>query len=188
VEIPGVHFVRGRWILKGPLTAKRVDFIRRGLPLNPSINHARKHGPALTPRTAPNWLKRELRRLHKSGDKSTLSSILAVLNSPNPGDEHMRVFAQIPEIAAVLVDSIRPTDLDCRGKIAFEIKTQFPELSAKAQSKIVDLSIRRFESDLMRESGLEANDSVIVTRYCNPAGAKSAKSRKLKQTTSRPQA
>jgi hypothetical protein len=187
VEIPGVHFVRGRWILKGPLTAKRVDFIRRGLRLNPSINHARKHGPVLTPRTAPKWLKREVRRFRKDGNQSTISSILKAL-SEAPSDEHQRILAQIPEVAASLIGTIRPMALEERKRVASEVQRQFPEFSELAQSKIIDLSMRRFESDLLRVSGLEANDSSIVTRYCNPVGAKSAKSGKLKQTTNRPRA
>jgi hypothetical protein len=41
-RIPGAAYMKGRWILRGPLTTQRIDRIRSFLNLNPSIATGRK--------------------------------------------------------------------------------------------------------------------------------------------------
>jgi hypothetical protein len=135
--VPGAALIRGRWILRGPLTLARVAALRGSLPLNPLIDGARKSGlrkppkwftDALSRRAAardgetvrammvaycsfpriPSWLKKQILLISDAGDAEGIRDLVyAVSDTGNASDDQLRRTLSIPYVRSHVFHDLR---------------------------------------------------------------------------------
>lgn len=132
--IPGAALIRGRWILRGPLTPARVEALRQKLPLNPFIHASRTKGSDWN--SAPDWFEETAQTLVRVGDMERLGLLVSAIL--NPGEmtwDQLRLLAAIPKVKKHLLDKLWdcPVRLeipdDVRNATRGVILERFPEAS-----------------------------------------------------------